>query len=315
MTVGLFSVAQARELLALSRQFKNRPVRDNTRTMPIVPTPGIRFRNDHTSQVPAYGLMAVTGNYVPPSGPEYTTITQQGTTLYTDFLINGSSPVDANAFGMAQAGPSYRLLYDSGSGTPTNKQGWGPKPGSWKANLGYPSVAIASGVYDSAFGLMNGSFDGGIRTLLGKTAAGISAASGTSTITPGSATVTVWADTGSGYVATSLTFSGYNVSTAASVGAGVLTRFALIGGQFVAQIDGGSQRLVKTTSTIASGASGTVNIWDGGSGGSETVSSGPVTATAFNRTSVEIASGKFCLMTPLLIGGAIVNYLEPWECA
>lgn len=175
MTVGLFSVAQARELLALSRQFKNRPVRDNTRTMPIVPTPGIRFRNDHTSQVPAYGLMAVTGNYVPPSGPEYTTITQQGTTLYTDFLINGSSPVDANAFGMAQAGPSYRLLYDSGSGTPTNKQGWGPKPGSWKANLGYPSVAIASGVYDSAFGLMNGSFDGRIRTLLGKTAASITA--------------------------------------------------------------------------------------------------------------------------------------------
>jgi hypothetical protein len=75
--------------------------------------------------------------------------------------------------------------------------------------------------------------------------------------------------------------------------------------------------LVKTTTTHGSGASQTVNVW-GGTAGSETVTSPLISFTAVNRTSVSIASGKFCraFWAQLQFGtdsyGAI--YIEPLEC-
>jgi hypothetical protein len=67
--------------------------------------------------------------------------------------------------------------------------------------------------------------------------------------------------------------------------------------------------LAKSTGSWSSGLSQVVNIWIG-AGGSETVSSGPMTVTAWNRTSVTIPTGKFCKIT--FING--VAYSEPWEC-
>lgn len=64
----------------------------------------------------------------------------------------------------------------------------------------------------------------------------------------------------------------------------------------------------KAASAINSGASGTVNIWIG-EPGSETNSERTI-ASCFNRTSIDIDSGSWVLVT--ILGRR--KYVEPWEC-
>lgn len=77
-------------------------------------------------------------------------------------------------------------------------------------------------------------------------------------------------------------------------------------------------RLVKTTVTHSPGSTQNVNVWKG-SVGSETVSTGPIVLSATNRTSLTIASGKFCLAIPVNLADSgaapdIKWYIEPLEC-
>lgn len=69
------------------------------------------------------------------------------------------------------------------------------------------------------------------------------------------------------------------------------------------------QLIGKTTGTVNTASSGTINIWVG-SGGSEVVTAGPMTVTAWNNTTVVITSGKWVKLSR--ING--VWYMEPWQC-
>lgn len=271
-------------------------------------------KNDTGEDIPprsivalAEGALANNEHYIPK-------VTKQGTTLKTLYVVVEYGGIKAGEIGFATIDSPVEINYDSSGWTPAGGDFGGPKNSSFKLTKGYPTIAEVIGTVSASRNIVLCKFFPELRSVLGKASSDIAAASGTSTVTPGSGSVTVWVDTGSGYVASSLTFTGYNTTGSALTG-GVLSAFILDQGRFiVAGGIGDSQKLVKTTSTVASGTSGTVNIWNNGSGGSETVSTGPITATAWNRTSVSIASGKFCLMTPLTIGGATVLYLQPWEC-
>ncbi len=263
------------------------------------------FKNIHSQKVPAFGVVEIAGVLV-EDGVAFLTCTRPGTTLGTEFAVNGPSQVQPDEKGICYRQGDLSVAYDSGN--PQAGQGWGPRANQWTLSKGYPSIITAHGIRNQANKILHGALVP-LAGALGVAAANLPAISGGQ---PGTQTVTlhVWDGTSCVAATPTTTFTGYNVSTSV-IEAGRLTPFVRENGLWVA-VAGGSdsnQKLAKTTTSHASGAAELVNVWDG-TPGSEAESNPLEELEAMNRTSVDIDADKFCLATR--IGGNW--YIEPWEC-
>lgn len=95
----------------------------------FAPNERVRFRNDHTSEVPAFAVMRVTGA-TKLLGESVVTIARPNTSFNRLYLVNTETRVAANGTGwgtwLFDAG---RVLYESG--TPAVGESWGPADGQW----------------------------------------------------------------------------------------------------------------------------------------------------------------------------------------
>jgi hypothetical protein len=104
----------------------------------------IPIYNDSGETIPAFGVVAISDTY-PDAGITYKKAVKPSTTWYNEWLLNGPSDVPAGDKGVAYRGP--RALCKT---SPTNGQGFGPKPGQWELELGYPTIFLASGLHLSS---------------------------------------------------------------------------------------------------------------------------------------------------------------------
>lgn len=94
-----------------------------------LPEKRVRFRNDNSGTVPAYGVLRPTGATT-VGGRRVVTVDQPNASFYRRCLVNGPRPVATGKYGWAtrlsEGGP---VLYESG--TPAFGESWGPKSGQW----------------------------------------------------------------------------------------------------------------------------------------------------------------------------------------
>ena len=100
----------------------------------------IRFRNDSSETVPAWGVMRITGASSTKFG--YLTIDKPDTSFQRLYLVNGPRPVvqfsSSNPYygwGSFLTSETFRfadqyVLYDTGN-TPAYGESWGPQNGTW----------------------------------------------------------------------------------------------------------------------------------------------------------------------------------------
>jgi len=100
----------------------------------LVPQPiTITFVNESTEEVPAFGVMAVTGaGWSATAGP-YITIEKPSDTVAKVYAVNGPVNVAKDAAGQCFLSGWCRVLYDTG--TPAVGELWGPKADQWSATL------------------------------------------------------------------------------------------------------------------------------------------------------------------------------------
>lgn len=111
------------------------------------PRAGPTVRNDSGEEIPAYGVMRVTG-IVTEEDREYYKVDKPGTTFSREYLVNGPVAIgtaDDEKYGTAQLGPRVQALFDDADGTPTAGDGYGPKPGQWSLAKNYPETALVAG--------------------------------------------------------------------------------------------------------------------------------------------------------------------------
>jgi hypothetical protein len=142
---------QERKLSNLERRLANVGVRrhEGFRT----PIPRIRFRNDSSSVIPAYGVVRITGG----STQDFLTVDLVDATYRWLYLVNGPRPVAAGAstpaYGLGtfltsqSFSPKYRRVSVSGA-TPAYGEKWGPVSGSTALGQHRPGFFILGG-YDS----------------------------------------------------------------------------------------------------------------------------------------------------------------------
>ena len=94
----------------------------------------VRFRNDDTTDAPAFGVMQITGAVIDAtSGERVVTVIQPNKFgCQYDVLVNGAEPVTPGELGNAQLlGGPVAALYNVGDGTPAQGEIWGPRAGDW----------------------------------------------------------------------------------------------------------------------------------------------------------------------------------------
>ncbi|MGQ0633044.1 MAG: hypothetical protein ACT4QC_00385 [Planctomycetaceae bacterium] len=91
------------------------------------------FRNDSGEQVPAFGVLRLTG--VAVLEPARVVLTAQKPDTYGcqyQCAINGPTPVPAGKYGVCTRLGLLPALYDAADGTPAFGERWGPRSGTWK---------------------------------------------------------------------------------------------------------------------------------------------------------------------------------------
>jgi hypothetical protein len=112
------------------------------------------FRNDSAEQIPAFGVVRLTGVVVLEPGRVALTADQPDTFgCQHRCAINGPVPVNAGKLGTLTREPLVPALFDSSDGTPSAGESWGPRAGTWmlKKNTGGFTVV---GVTNAAAGLV-----------------------------------------------------------------------------------------------------------------------------------------------------------------
>lgn len=93
-----------------------------------------RFKNTASETLPAHGVMRVTG-VTTVNGVYHLSAAKPNLTWYETYYVNGPSDVLQNATGICYKlfGGSLTIpvLYDSGLGSPSAEQFWGPKNNQW----------------------------------------------------------------------------------------------------------------------------------------------------------------------------------------
>lgn len=108
------------------------------------------FYNDSGEEIPAYGVMKITGKEsvgTPGTASHrwFYRVDKPDNAFVRNFLVNGSRAVPTGKHGYAQTGPHVRALFDDADGTPTAGDGYGPKPGQWSLAKNYPETALVAG--------------------------------------------------------------------------------------------------------------------------------------------------------------------------
>jgi hypothetical protein len=169
----------------------------------------VAVRNTYSAEVPAYGIMQITGCET-SAGVLVLTVTRPTTTGDSElYLINSGRPIAAGAQGFGTFDLPHRLLWDSGLSAPVFGETWGPQQNSFTARRGP--------VYYKVYGTApNGTIYVGPakpKIYLAKSpGGGIPAMSGT---TPGSATCDVWEMVSTTIAVTSRQETVYNLSLTA----------------------------------------------------------------------------------------------------
>lgn len=100
-------------------------------------------QNTTANDIPGFAVMRVTGVADPSTTDnEYVLTVDQPNNSPALYCVNGPQVIKAQGsspgWGVCSLDFPNFALYDSGSGTPTMFDQWGPKSGSWKLNKGYP---------------------------------------------------------------------------------------------------------------------------------------------------------------------------------
>lgn len=106
---------------------------------------GLYVRNDSGEEVPAFGVMQITGT-AEEGGQNYVTIDKPDGTTDAHFLFNGPEAIEDGGYGLAQNGPVYRVLTDGG--TVATDEGWGAVSGQWYVDADIEGVLVAIGEDD-----------------------------------------------------------------------------------------------------------------------------------------------------------------------
>lgn len=188
---------------------------------------GIAFRNDSGVVVPPHAIMEVTDAEM-RSGDILLIINKPSTTFGRPYAVNGKFEIPIGGYGQCYRNIECAQAYTTGT-TPAFGDGYGPKPGQWTLEKGYPSTTIAYEIADSTSKILFGSFSP-ITSIIGKAGSDIAALSSE---TPGSGTVTAWYRNGSAFAATTFTFTGFNFS-ASAITSGKYVAYKLVNGIWVA---------------------------------------------------------------------------------
>jgi hypothetical protein len=103
------------------------------------------FRNMTGEVIPAFAVMTVLGVSF-EHGVAFLNCGKPDGAFRRHHAINGMQDVPAGRRGSCFRTGDVRALYDEG--TPVSGEGWGPRPGSWKLNKGFPGGAM-QGIVDS----------------------------------------------------------------------------------------------------------------------------------------------------------------------
>jgi hypothetical protein len=91
------------------------------------------FRNDSAEQIPAFGVVRLTGIVVLEPGRVVLTVDKPDTFgCQHRCAINGPVPINAGKLGTLTREPLVPALFDTADGTPAFGEAWGPREGSWK---------------------------------------------------------------------------------------------------------------------------------------------------------------------------------------
>jgi hypothetical protein len=166
-------------------------------------TPPTIVYNDSGQTVPAFGLMQVTGN-LDEDGRNYVKIKRPADSVPPGLLlVNGPNEIAAGGYGVAQVGPTYRLLHDGG----TYAAGYtlGLKIGAFTATSGHLfSVLGDDELVTGTNDVVRAMFADDTRLILAYTTGGATARSGT-TLGKGTATMRYLAVSGTDRVLTATT--------------------------------------------------------------------------------------------------------------
>ncbi len=108
--------------------------------------------NSESTDVPAGGCLAVVETYQSKAGPIFWKCAQPSTTFHRQHTFAPLTGLKANGQCLAQDGPAYYALYNSG--TPANDEGYGPTPGQYYLTKSYPQCSVCTGVWDSSAKIM-----------------------------------------------------------------------------------------------------------------------------------------------------------------
>jgi hypothetical protein len=166
----------------------------------------MRFKNDSSSDMPAFSIVNLTGATVGDDG--VITLTADQCDSAANFLLatTGLEEVKAGKYGRCNPiGHVFFGKYDTADGTPANEENWGPDNGTLKLkkNFGGGHYAVIGSDSDSEVAVV---MHTGVVERWGKADANIAgAASGTVSIYVGTGASTSWTDSGDNVTARNLT--------------------------------------------------------------------------------------------------------------
>jgi hypothetical protein len=104
----------------------------------------IEFRNVSGHDIPGFGVLQITGSEIAGVGRKILTVTRPDGTAGATFAINSNLPVAAgsSSYGVCTMSWPATAAYDTGDGTPTINQTWGPKSGQFTLAKGNPGFRI-----------------------------------------------------------------------------------------------------------------------------------------------------------------------------
>lgn len=129
--------------------------------------PGVWVDNQSGEQIPANGIMAVSGGTWNDTLGLIRTVVKPSVTFRRLHLVNGDQAIPAGEKWFVPLRERYKILYDS-AWTPAYGHSGGPKPGEWKLFQNFPATTFVEGVVDATAKILEGSLSR-IDDFIGKT--------------------------------------------------------------------------------------------------------------------------------------------------
>jgi hypothetical protein len=260
----LFDEEGAQRVANATRQVEQQPW--NRQGQPGAPTgvaDGQKVYNDSGDDIPPYGILRPTGDLTNDK-LQAIKVAKPDSTLRPTYYIAPAAGIPKGGIAIAQQLGTVQVAYEDSAHDPALGDFYGPAPDQWEAALGWPSLIGCQAIFNSDRQILSGEYSGRIRSVMGKAAAGIGAATGTTTITPGSDTVTVWIWDGSDFVVSDppMTFEGVNTSLV-PIEANKLVRYVESGGLWIADSSENFVYLADANADIANTAAGDFTLSDG----------------------------------------------------